>query len=162
MKKVLSVSDTHGVNERWLKIIDLEKPDIILHSGDHCTEKKFMDGIATYWVAGNNDHLGNEIECFMIENMQFVLLHGHQCGSRWDNQRWKECLVAYVKKFMPNVMVYGHSHIQDLDLIDNVVTINPGSLQLPRNQENLPTYATFEVVDKKLANLKINFVTQKD
>lgn len=39
MKKVLSVSDTHGVNERWLKIIDLEKPDIILHSGDHCTEK---------------------------------------------------------------------------------------------------------------------------
>lgn len=59
-------------------------------------------------------------------------------------------------------MVYGHSHIQELDLIDNVITINPGSLQLPRNQENLPTYATFEVVDKKLANLKINFVSKKD
>ncbi|WP_027119511.1 YfcE family phosphodiesterase [[Mycoplasma] testudinis] len=159
MTKVLSVSDTHGMNERWKQIIEIEKPDIVLHSGDHCTKKTIMIDNATYWVAGNNDYIGNEIETFTIENLKFVLLHGHQCGSRWDNARWKENLVEFVKPYSPHVMVYGHSHIQDYDVIDNVITINPGSLQLPRNKENLPTYATFNVDQDQLTNFKIHFVT---
>lgn len=156
MTKVLCVSDTHGRNERWIEIINKIKPDIVIHSGDHCTEKEIMDKYANFWVSGNNDYIGNEIELFKIENVKFILMHGHQ-ASRYNLIKWKNDLVNIAKKENVNVLVYGHSHIQDIDNISNITTINPGSLELPRNPEILPTYVTFDVNDDKILNLKVHY-----
>ncbi|WP_027124034.1 YfcE family phosphodiesterase [Mycoplasmoides pirum] len=156
MIKVLCISDTHGRNQRWIELINKIKPNIVLHCGDHCTEEEIMNKYADFWVAGNNDYIGNEIELFKLENVKFILFHGHQ-AARFNLKKWKQNLVDIAKKHNVDAMIYGHSHIQDIDSVDGIVTINPGSLELPRNAELLPTYATFEVVDNKIQNIKIEF-----
>lgn len=156
MLKILSVSDTHGRNERWEKVIKKELPDLVLHSGDHCTSENIMNLYANYWVAGNNDYIGNEIEIFKIEDLKFILLHGHQ-ANRSNYEIWKNKLSEFAKPYNPDVLIYGHSHIQDVDEINGIKMINPGSLELPRNKEMQPTYITFEVDQNQIKNLKIHF-----
>lgn len=156
MTKVLVVSDTHTHNDKWIELINKLKPNVILHCGDHCTQEEIMNKYATYWVAGNNDIYGEEIKIFNIENVKFILMHGHQ-ASRIDLKKWKLNLIQLAKQNNVNVLVYGHSHIQDIDEIDNIIAINPGSLEYPRNPELLPTYITFDVDNDKVINIKIHY-----
>ncbi|WP_033159837.1 YfcE family phosphodiesterase [Mycoplasmoides alvi] len=156
MTKVLCVSDTHGRNEKWIELIKKVNPDVVIHSGDHCTDEKIMNQYANFWVSGNNDYIGNEIEIFKIEDIKFILMHGHQ-ANRFNLEKWKKDLVKIALKNNANVLIYGHSHIQDIDKISDIITINPGSLELPRNAEMLPSYVTFIVDCNKIINLEIHF-----
>jgi len=35
---------------------------------------------------------------------------------------------------VPQVLIYGHTHLEGLHLVDNMLCVNPGSPTLPRNQ----------------------------
>lgn len=156
MTKVLAVSDTHGRNDRWRELIQQLQPDIVLHAGDHCTTKDVMNELATFWVAGNNDYLGDEIVVLQIEQVKFVLLHGHQ-ASRINPPKWRKQLVAIAKQNEATALIYGHSHIEHVETIDGVFTLNPGSLELPRNNLFRPTYATFSVDQQQITNVQLHF-----
>lgn len=158
MIKVLVVSDTHGRNERWLEIKKKVNPDIVLHAGDHCTSKEFMNEHATYWVAGNNDYIGDEIQIFTINDIRFILLHGHQV-NRTNREKWRASLAYMALSSNASVLVYGHSHIEDVESVGKILTINPGSLEFPRNNQMLPTYITFEVHDNEIKNIETHYYT---
>ena len=39
-----------------------------------------------------------------------------------------------------NILIYGHTHIYRLEIIDNLIFANPGSLAYPRNTNEIITY----------------------
>lgn len=143
--KILVVSDTHGSNHTWLRLLKKYHFDYCLHAGDHLSPASFMNQYASFWVAGNNDHVGEDLQTFNIRNKQFVLLHGHQVAPNYDFQ--PAMFVDYTKQFGPNVIIFGHTHQAFLKEIDHVLLLNPGSLTYPRNKNGIPTYAIVEIDD---------------
>ncbi|AFQ03036.1 serine/threonine protein phosphatase [Mycoplasmoides genitalium M2321] len=154
--KVLVIADTHGQNQRWIELKNYHNPDVIIHAGDHMTTKQFMDQNATFWVAGNNDSIGNEIEIFQLGQINFVLMHGHQ-APRDNLKKWYQLLVLKAQQYPCDVLIFGHSHIEYTNKINKIQLINPGSLQLPRNQTNTPSYCTFIVNKDELTDLTIHY-----
>lgn len=154
MTKVLAVSDTHGRTERWREVIETERPDIVVHAGDHCVDRETMDELATFWVAGNNDWIGDEVCVFAIEGVKFALMHGHQANRAFP-ERWRAQLAQLAKKHGASALVYGHSHVQHVGAAEGIFALNPGSLELPRNPEMRPTYATFVVDGTQIKDARI-------
>ncbi|BFO96407.1 metallophosphoesterase [Mycoplasmoides pneumoniae] len=157
MTKVLVLSDTHGYNDRWLAVMKLHNPDVVIHAGDHLTTKKFMDQNATFWVAGNHDVVGEEIQMFELEGIQFVLMHGHQ-APRHDLKQWYKMLVDQAKSYLCDVLIVGHSHIEHYETIDGIQVINPGSLEIPRNPRKLPTYCNLNLSQGRISDLTFHFL----
>ena len=62
MQKILVVSDTHGHDNNFYDVLDIEEPvDGIIHCGDfEGSEGKFAlaANCPVYFVAGNNDFFG--------------------------------------------------------------------------------------------------------
>jgi len=103
MTKVLVLGDTHGVLETMNKIIELEKPNVIVHTGDydnidlknddpfHKTDRDTIKKILTYWTKGNHDFtvkygfdkteadfeefITKAHRCFEIERVKIFLSH---------------------------------------------------------------------------------------
>ena len=83
MQKILVVSDTHGHDNNFYDVLDMEEPvDGIIHCGDfEGSEGKFAlaANCPVYFVAGNNDFfasLNREIE-FDLGGHHCFATHGH-------------------------------------------------------------------------------------
>ncbi len=155
MKKILVISDTHGLSESRVRdVISLEKPDIKVHCGDHMYDPKIMDELFTYYVDGNNDfkklenHQIIEFEC---EGFRFMLMHGHQIIRR-KHFIWLKQLHDLLRKTKNDVLLFGHSHRYEVKYFpDQLVLANPGSIALPYN-----SIATYMII--KVNNNQIEFV----
>ena len=58
MKKVIVVSDTHRQNENYFKVLEMHKPDMVIHCGDVEGSEYALTEAAdcpVHMVAGNND-----------------------------------------------------------------------------------------------------------
>ena len=119
MKKILIISDTHGLLRDEVKI-ELAASDLIIHAGDIDTPsvlQSLKEYGELYIVRGNNDKFWAEdlpeILTLSIEGVRFLIVHN--------------------KKDVPtdlsdiDVVIYGHSHKFDAKVIDGVLWLNPGS-----------------------------------
>ncbi|NLW42192.1 MAG: phosphodiesterase [Tissierellia bacterium] len=169
--KIGFISDTHGNlpwTEKGLKF--LENCDEILHLGDvlahgprnAITEGynpkalaellEFKDNI--HYIRGNCDadvdemvldkDLSNYENLFEWDDLIIYAIHGYK-----ENELSR---LYKAEELGANVLVTGHSHIKNLDKIDNLVVLNPGSTTLPK--DGIRSVAIYEDRIFKLINIE--------
>jgi len=124
------LSDTHATSFTELpdKILaTLAEVDMIIHAGDFTT-KSVLDGLRGLGevraVHGNMD--SNELkqllpqkELFMVSGKQIGITHG------WGSPHGIEARVSSLFS-AANVIVYGHSHYYQNEVINGILFFNPG------------------------------------
>ncbi|MBP3040493.1 metallophosphoesterase [Bacillaceae bacterium Marseille-Q3522] len=133
--KMLIVSDSHGLTE---ELIELKKRhqdevDVMIHCGDSelaAKDEALSDFIT---VCGNCDidyRFPDEV-VKSIEDVTFFVVHGHHHQVKSSllslSYRAKECGA--------NIVCFGHSHYLGVEMLENTLYINPGSLRLPRGRQ---------------------------
>lgn len=144
--KVLIVSDTHRKNDNYFKILQMHKPDMIIHCGDAEGSEYALTQAAdcpVHIVMGNNDFfsdLPKELE-LKIGKYKAWVTHGHNYYVSMGNEIIKEEAVARGM----DIVFYGHTHRPVVDMSGGVIAVNPGSLSYPRQEGRIPTYAIMEI-----------------
>jgi uncharacterized protein len=125
--KVGLISDTHG-KLRPEALEALAGVDLILHAGDVgppdiLTE---LEAVApVHAVFGNTDGFDllprvQEIVDLQLAGHRVVMLHGHQFGSPTPER-------LHAAHPNADVIIYGHTHRQRVDLLDGCLVVNPGA-----------------------------------
>ena len=144
--KVLIVSDTHRKNDNYFKILEMHKPDMVIHCGDAEGSEYALTQAAdcpVYIVMGNNDffsELPRELE-LQIGKYKVWVTHGHNYYVSMGNELIKEEAIARGM----DIVFYGHTHRPVVDIDDEIIAVNPGSLSYPRQEGRVPTYAIMEI-----------------
>ncbi len=158
--KVLIVSDTHRKNDNFFKVLEMVgRVDMVVHCGDaEGSEYAISEaaGCETQIVLGNNDFFSNlprESE-FMIGDYRVWLVHGHNYYVYMGNEHIKEEAVCKGV----DIVMYGHTHKPVIDIDDNVIAINPGSLSYPRQENKRPSYILMEIDRFGEAHFTLNYL----
>lgn len=151
--KILVISDTHG--NMPIKIRELGV-HAVLHAGD-VGDRKFMREFSSlenfYAVAGNTDSslegIFPDTLCGTIEGVKFFLVHNLSAPHRMIMSNFRE-----INECSPDIVVYGHTHMPSVEIRDDVLFLNPGSL----GKDGLTgrkTYAIMEVDGEKIESISI-------
>ena len=158
--RILIVSDTHGRHGNLEWVLEQEAPfDMFLHLGDVEDGEDYIDAMLQcrrHFVAGNNDFysdLPREKE-IMIGKYRVFMTHGHMQYVSMNTRRLKD----EGKRRCANIVMYGHTHKPDIDLSDDVIAINPGSLSYPRQSGRVPSYIVMEIDRNGEANFVLKYV----
>ena len=152
MHKYLLVSDTHGKDENFYKVLDIEEPiDGIIHCGDFDgSEGKYAiaANCPVYFVAGNNDYfsdLNRELE-FTLDGHRVFLSHGHRylVGMDLENIRSEGMSRG------AEIICFGHTHKPVAKTMGGVYVFNPGSLSYPRQEGRRPSYIVMSIDGDKV------------
>lgn len=156
------ISDTHlpalirSVDELGLQLREmLNTVDLILHAGDVIAPSvvEWCEGFAPVKVArGNNDLFEHpavaERHIFEVEGWKIGLVHEVRPESRPIN----ELLADGTLGEHVDVLIAGDTHVERLEMRDQVLLLNPGSPTLPHHKEfRLGTAALLEVSRQQVA-----------
>ncbi len=142
---VLVVSDTHKKNENYFRVLKKVKPDRVIHCGDiEGSENILLEktDCLLEMVAGNNDYfsvLPMERE-FGIGNYKIWVTHGHNYYVSMGTERLKQ----EARARGVNIVLCGHTHRPKIDLSDDVMVVNPGSISYPRQDGRKPSYVLMD------------------
>lgn len=121
------ISDTHGTLRP--EVFDaLQGVDLILHAGD-VGPARILDELEVlapvHAVLGNTDGFElqprvQELVELELEGRRVVVVHGHQVGSPTPER---------LRAAHPgaDVIIYGHTHRQQVDRLDGCLIVNPGA-----------------------------------
>lgn len=158
--KILIVSDTHRHTENLDKVLNKVKPiDMLIHCGDVEGSEDYIEQVAecpVYIVAGNNDffsHLSRELEVEIGEYKAFVT-HGH---NYYVSMGTEHIIEEAVSRGV-DIVMYGHTHQPVIDIRDNIVVLNPGSLSYPRQDGKVPTFIIMEIDRYGDAHYTLNYL----
>ncbi len=158
--KILIVSDTHRRNDNLLQILEeMTDLDMLIHCGDvEGSEYTISEcaGCPVEMVAGNNDffsELPREKE-FQIGQYRVWLTHGHSYYVSMGNELIKQEAVAKGV----DIVMYGHTHRPVVEVEDDVIAINPGSLSYPRQDGRRPSYVMMEIGSDGEADFTLHFL----
>lgn len=120
------ISDTHGLLRAEVHEA-LAGVSMILHAGDVCGEM-ILHELAliapVQAVYGNCDFVSDrdlaQERVVEVDGVRIHVSHGHEVG-----RPTAEKLVAKYPGF--DVIVYGHSHIQKVERVGDVLVVNPGA-----------------------------------
>ena len=158
--KILIVSDTHRKNENYLKVLQLVgKLDMVIHLGDvEGSEYTIREaaGCPVEMIAGNNDFFSDlpSEKTLQIGRYRVMITHGHRYYIGMGNEMLKEEATAHGV----DIVMYGHTHKPVIDISDNIVAINPGSLSYPRQENRKPSYIIMEIDEKGEASFSLHYV----
>lgn len=145
--RILIISDTHRKNDNYFKVLKkLKHIDMIVHCGDVEGSEYTLDEAAecpVLMIAGNNDffsELPRERE-LSIEKYKVWITHGHHYGVSMGNERLKQEARARGVQ----IVIYGHTHRPCIEIEEDLVTVNPGSLSYPRQDGHRASYAVMEI-----------------
>lgn len=133
--KIAVVSDTHGNIEKTLDAIrTIENLELIIHLGDHVLDAREIEkqiAIDTIYVKGNCD-LEKEVyeeKILDLLGKKILITHGHN----YDVKRGLNNIFYRGKELNVDVILFGHSHISLIMESENILMLNPGSPDTPRN-----------------------------
>lgn len=138
--------DNHGKVEPMEKL-KKNYPDAkaFLHTGDIGLQPNEAKGFTV--IRGNND-MGNDYPESLIVTIgefRILMLHGHQLafGNRIKS------LVQKAKDMNCQIACFGHTHVYQVEKLDGVLCINPGSLFYNRDG-SAPSYAVVDIIDGEI------------
>lgn len=107
---------------------ELYSCDMIVCTGDLTGEEvvEFVknSGKQHKLIRGNMDHLDlPKLEAIDIEGKRIVITHGDEVNPRGD----KDQLFQIAKRYGADILLYGHTHQQDVWQRDGKTFVNPGS-----------------------------------
>ncbi len=158
--KILIVSDTHRRNENYIRAVERVAPiDMVIHCGDiEGSEYLIAEyaGCPVQMVMGNNDFfadLPREKE-FVVGKYRIWLTHGHNYYVSMGN----ETIKREARARGVDIVMYGHSHKPVVDLGEDVIAVNPGSLTYPRQEGRRPSFIIMDLDRKGEAHFAINYL----
>lgn len=157
--RVLIISDSHGKSLYLEKAILRVSPmDCIIHLGDIEGDEDYLRDISpcpVYMVAGNNDFFSREPKEDIIQlgKYRILLTHGH----KYNIYGSAEGLKTIGKQRGVDIVMYGHTHVPNVDQTDDVWLINPGSISLPRQKGRRPSYILMELDANETAHFHVNY-----
>ena len=130
--KVLICSDSHTRLDYFQKVMELEKPELVIFAGDHSTDaldiSLVYEEIPFKIVRGNTDFSDRKTEDelkFEINGKKILLTHGH---LQWVKSSLNE-LEIRAKEEEVDICIFGHTH-RELEIEkDGILYLNPGALQ---------------------------------
>jgi putative phosphoesterase len=149
--KVLIVSDTHRKNENYFKVLELVKPELVIHCGDAEGSEYVLTEAAkcpVQIVLGNNDffsYLPRELE-LKIASYKVWVTHGHNYYVSMGN----EVIKREAQARDMDIVMYGHTHKPVVDRKGSVIAVNPGSLSYPRQEGRRPSYIIMEAEEEEV------------
>ncbi|MGI6782069.1 MAG: metallophosphoesterase family protein [Acholeplasmataceae bacterium] len=125
--KILITSDIHGDINKLALLHEIESFDLHLDAGDSNIHADDLRRMGIISVKGNTDFFSQLPPIRVIENElgKIIIVHGH-------NQSVKsgfELLVTIAENLRANYMIYGHTHNELVQTVNNITYINPGSLK---------------------------------
>ena len=161
--KILVVSDTHGRNENFRDAIRIEKPDRIYHLGDGMgVDDEFwqISKVPAEFVRGNCDYASNLPEYLVLNVGKHVLFlaHGHSFGVNYDLNRIR----GFAREKGADIVLYGHTHVPDIDYSYGMMVANPGSLTQPRQASREHTYMVIDVDEEGELKLSLHSLEEYD
>lgn len=140
--KILIMSDSHGSTSTMLSAALVEKPDMILHLGDHHTDCQIFHNelpeIPLRTVKGNCDTAGApETADFICEGLHIMMTHGHRFNVKYS----LDSLITNAMYNDADILLFGHTHIPCYNKLDRLHIINPGSIHAGKN----PTYGILSI-----------------
>ena len=137
MQKVLVISDSHGDKKIIKEVKEKEKPDLILHLGDH--DADLDEGLA---VGGNCDTFSKNPDerIIEIEGLKILMVHGHREEVKMTLER----LFYKAKEKEVDLALFGHTHRAFGAEVEDVFLLNPGSLRFPAPEEKR-SYLVLEI-----------------
>lgn len=145
--RILIVSDTHRKNDNYFRILKKQgKLDMIIHCGDIEGSEYALSESAdcpVFMISGNNDffsELPRDRE-LNVGNYKVWVTHGHYYGVSLGIEMLKQ----EARSRGVQVVMFGHTHRPCIDIEDDLVAINPGSLSYPRQEGHKPSYALMEI-----------------
>lgn len=132
--KVVILSDTHGRLHALEPIVLREKPDALIHLGDHFEDsfsvEALFPGLPVYAVCGNNDEpLGPYHRVVAFGKTRIFLTHGHLFSLHKGIGR----LASEARKNGCQAALFGHTHTALMRVHKGILVLNPGSVSLPRD-----------------------------
>ncbi len=157
--KVLIVSDTHKKNENYFYVLEKEKPDLVIHCGDAEGSEYALTKAAdcpVEIVLGNNDFFSELPRELMLDIGPYKVwvVHGHNYYVSMGNENLKR---EAVERGV-DIVFYGHTHRPVIDMDDEVIAVNPGSLSYPRQEGRRPSYAIMEMDDRDELQFSLHYV----
>ena len=102
------------------------------------------------YVAGNNDFSLTALQEDVVEfsNIKLFITHGHKYNLN--------ALFYKAEENNCNYALFGHTHISEKRVIDNITILNPGSISRPRDGSF--SYAVIEIENGKCSDCIIKEV----
>lgn len=157
--KILLVSDTHGRNYNLEEALELEKPDFLCHMGDVEGSEDFIRAIAECplaMVSGNNDFwtdLNPEVT-FELQGFRIFMTHGHYYYAHSGNEQLKSA----GRRKGADIVLFGHTHRPTLEIDEDIIVANPGSLTYPRQEKRRPSYMVLYLEKGKVPKFETKFL----
>ena len=130
MYKILIFSDTHGMYDSCINIIEKNKDaNLIIHGGDCVSDAEelsyIFSSIPFEYVRGNNDYFSRERDEKLIFSggKKIFITHGHAYHVKRDCY----ALAKRAKDLGADIAVFGHTHTPYNDTILGIPLVNPGS-----------------------------------
>ena len=146
--RILVVSDTHGSNRGLIEVLEKEAPfDMLIHCGDIqgniYTITGPDPGYRIYVVKGNCDYSDYPPEILInLAGHRILVTHGHETGL---NVRYANTgLYSAAARKHADVVLFGHTHMPEIEERNGIFLMNPGSLSRPRGPKG-PTYGILEL-----------------
>jgi uncharacterized protein len=153
------IADTHmpgSIQDLWPQVFEsFRQVDCILHAGDLHT-LDIVDELTalapTYVSRGNGDR--GLVDSRLQDNwlldfagISIGMIHRFPSPTRKSS----EDIFRYVDKHFesrPNVLIYGHTHLEGMHHVEDMLCVNPGSPTLPRNQSlRMGTIGILEIAE---------------
>ena len=136
MKKILVLSDSHRNLSNMRKAVLLEKPDMIIHLGDHYDDAMKLLGefpkIPMEAVCGNCDYDQVHTEKLItVEGKKIFMCHGHGYHVKED---YLTLEYAALEK-RADIVLFGHTHRVFCYNHNHLVMLNPGTIGATRHGE---------------------------
>jgi hypothetical protein len=144
------IADTHipgSIKQLWPEVYAaFRNVDCILHAGDlHIPELiDELEQLAPTFVCRGNGDRGVVHEKLKdswvgsLAGVQVGLTHKFPTPRRATPDSLQHKLDSHFPEAVPQVLIYGHTHLAEVHQVEGRIYINPGSPTLPNNQSTRP------------------------
>lgn len=151
--KILVLSDTHGETDKAEDVIkSCNDIDLIIHLGDYFRDAEKISSmfpkIPVEYIYGNSDFMIGNVPAEKIleySGKRILITHGHRYSVKWDYGK----LYKKAEELKVDMILFGHTHIADMEEKENFILLNPGSISDPRDDSG-ESYAIIEIDDNKI------------
>lgn len=146
--KILVLSDSHRYLGNMYEAVEKEKPDLVVHLGDHDEDAEELhyafSSVPIVCVCGNCDHGSRSTSGIVrtIGGVPVFMTHGHLFGVKSGVGG----LLAEAKRLGARIALFGHTHRAFAEEKDGVLLLNPGSCGGGTSEAS---YAVVQIEDQK-------------
>ncbi|EAH4309023.1 metallophosphoesterase [Listeria monocytogenes] len=157
--KLLVVSDSHSERDCLIHLKEKYENtvDAMIHCGDSELEADDPAIQGFHTVRGNCDFGGGFPNDWVgeVDGYRIFTTHGHLYNIKMTlmNLRYR------ARELNADFAFFGHSHELGVDMLDDTIILNPGSISLPRGRIRVKTYA---LIGSTPEGIQVRFMDRDD